>query len=170
MKKNIITLLLAAMPVVAGFAQSKAFDRFEDKKGINVIVLSDDMVNLFGEIIYAEQNEDKKADTKKYLDKVKDLSKLRAFVTSDKKHIRHMKSAMTDYLKENNLVEAFTINKEKKQLRFYVKTDADTTHVKDLVILTENLVGDEVALVTFIGDLNLNDTALTNTTTKEIKK
>ena len=170
MKKNIIILLLIAIPFVSGFAQSKAFDKFEDKEGISVIVLNEDMINLFGDVIYAEQKEDKKESTKKYLDKVKDLSTLRAFVTSDKKHIKNMKNAMKEYLKENNLEEAFSLNKENKQLKFYVKTDVNTTHLKDLVIFTENLVNNEVALLTFIGDFNLNDTALTNTTVKETKK
>lgn len=167
MKKFMITLLVAAMPIAATFAQGNAFSQFENKDDISVIIINDDMISLFGEVLFSQKDIDRKK-TEQYLEEIKTLTELRAFVTSDKKHVKHMKKAVKNFLDDNALEELCSISEKGRKIKLYMRTGTnEPSHMKQLLVFTENLVGDEVALVYFSGDVDLekdNSTVLNDTT------
>lgn len=155
MKKFIITLLVAALPVVT-FAQKTAFDKFDNVKGIEAVTISGDMFKMLGGI-QAPQGGDQ---AQKYLDQVKSLESLKIYTTSEKKYRKELKNAITDYLKQNPLEQLLSLNEKGSVIKVYAKQGADASQLKEVLVFVEDedaKDGKEAVLISFTGDINLNE-------------
>lgn len=153
MKKFIITLVLAAMPFVT-FAQSAAFNKFEDVDGIESITINKEMFKMFSSIETSAVGE--KAES--YLDIAEGIDYLKVFTTSQKKHKKDMKATVADYLKTNPLEELLSITDKDSKIKIYVKQGAEATIIKEGLVFIENDKRKEDAvLISFTGNINLND-------------
>jgi len=153
MKKFIITALLAALPLVT-FAQTTAFDRFENVEGIETVSVNKKMFEMAGSLKTPEGKE----QMQKYVDMAKGIESLRVYSTAEKKHKKEMSSAVTDYLKQNLLEELVSINSEDAKVKIYVNKGGDATHITECLVFVENLKKkEETVLVSMTGDINLKD-------------
>jgi hypothetical protein len=151
MKKFIITLLLAALPAVT-FAQS-AFDKFSDVEGIEAVTISGKMFEMLGGV----ETGDSDADTQKLLNQVKNLDNLKIFTTQEKKYRKEIKTAVTNYLKINALEELMSFSSNGSTTKIYVKQGATASIVKEGLLFIEDADDKQVVLISFTGNINLND-------------
>ncbi|OIQ22109.1 MAG: hypothetical protein BM557_01660 [Flavobacterium sp. MedPE-SWcel] len=150
MKKFIVTAVLAVMPFIT-FAQ-KEFDKFQDKEGIDGVVISENLVEVLGYIKLsqgAEQAQD-------YLKKVKDLETLRVFTTSDRVHSKDMKSTVKKYLRKHDMESLVSLKDGGNKVNVYMVSGKDKSIIKELLVFTEDSKSNEVVLVSFIGNIDLD--------------
>jgi len=151
MKKFIITALLAAAPFI-GSAQTTAFDKFKDVDGIASVVINKELLEMAGSM---EVSGNEKAD--KALSMVKNLDGLKMFITSEKKHMKNLRNSVTSYLKTSGLEEMMTITDNGSKIKFYVREGATKSDVKEALLFVENENDKQVVLLSFTGNVNLND-------------
>ncbi len=151
MKKFIIAVLLTAMPFVT-FAQAD-FDKFQDQDGIDGVVINENLLDILGYIKLsggAEKAQD-------YLNKVKDMESLRVFTTSERKHSKNMKKTVASYLKKHPMEKLVSVNDDGTKVDVYMKAGKKDSQINELLVFTENSKDDEVVLVSFIGNIDLDD-------------
>ena len=150
MKKIIITLLLAVAPSLI-FAQS-AFSKFEDKEGIDVVVINKKMFELLGGIETTGGGE----KAQKYLEQVKNIDHLTIFTTTQLNYIQDMKSTVASYLKQNSLEELMSFSDGGAKTKLYVKSGKKQSDLKEFLLFSEGGTKKEAVLVSFTGNINLN--------------
>lgn len=139
MKKIIITLVLAALPTLM-FAQSP-FAKFEGKDDITTVVVNKKLFDIIKQMGIDVKVEDKQAaDYLKYVEK---LDNIRVYTTTNKKYTAEMKSSVKDYLKSNPLEELVSVNDEGKQIKVYVKTGAEASDIREMLVFVEGGDKDE---------------------------
>lgn len=151
MKNIIIALFLAILPTVT-FAQD-AFTKFEDKDGIDVVIINKKMFELLGGV----EASGVEAKAQKYLKQVKNLDKLKVFTTSQLNYIKDMETTVASYLKQNSLEELMAFNKEGFKGKLYVKSGKTVSDVKEFLLFSKGGKKNEAVLVSFTGNVNLKD-------------
>ena len=151
MKKIIIILFLAVLPTVT-FAQD-AFTKFEDKDGIDVVVVNKKMFELLGSV----EATGVEKEAQKYLKQVKNLDKLKVFSTSQINYIKDMETTVATYLKQNSLEELISFNNSGHKGKLYVKSGKKASDVKEFLLFSKGGKKNEAVLVSFTGNVNLND-------------
>jgi hypothetical protein len=153
MKKFIITLLLAAMPLVT-FAQKEAFAKFEGVEGIESITINKKMFEILASVDSSSVGK----DVAPYLDTASGLDYVNVFTTSDKKYKKQLKDAVGDYLKTNPLQELISVTDNGSKIKVYVKQGSEESIITEgLVFIENNDKKEEAVLVSFTGNINLND-------------
>lgn len=151
MKKIIVTAMVALLPWVT-FAQED-FDKFQDKEGIDGVIISENLVEVLGYIKFSGGAE----KAKPYLEKVKDVESFRVFSTSQKKYCKDMKKTVASYLKKHKMERVLNINSDGSIVDVYMVTAEDSSVIKELLLFTDNTKKDETVLVSFIGNIDLNE-------------
>ncbi|MBF00519.1 DUF4252 domain-containing protein [Flavobacterium coralii] len=150
MKKFIITAALAAMPLL-GFAQ-KEFDQFEDKDGIDSVVIREKLMDILGNIEISGTEE-----AKGYLDNVRSMESLRVFTTKDRQYALEMETTVASYLKKKRMDELMSVNSDGKNVKVYTVSGTEPSDIKELLLLSKDAKDNEVVLVTFVGDISLKN-------------
>lgn len=150
MKKFIITAALVAMPLL-GFAQ-KEFDKFEDKDGIDSVIIREKLMDMLGDIEISGTKE-----AKGYLDNVKSMESLRVFTTKDRQYALDMETTVASYLKKKRMEELISVNSDGKNVKIYTVSGTEPSDIKELLLLSKDAKENEVVLVTFVGDISLKD-------------
>lgn len=150
MKKFIITAALAAMPLL-GFAQ-KEFDQFEDKDGIDSVIIREKLMDILGDIEISGTEE-----AKGYLDNVKSMESLRVFTTKDRQYAMEMETTVASYLKKKRMDELMSVNSDGKNVKIYTVSGTEPSDIKELLLLSKDAKENEVVLVTFVGDISLKN-------------
>ena len=150
MKKIIITSILAIAPFV-GFAQTKAFDKFQNVDGIESVCISKKMFEMAGSIDATGSSE----KTKKCLDMVKNIDNLKVFTTSERRHKKDLSNAVASYLKETSLTELLAVNDKDSTVKVFVKEGGKSSAIREALVFVES--DKEVVVVSFTGALDLND-------------
>jgi hypothetical protein len=151
MKKIIITLLLAALPVIS-FAQGTAFSKFQDVEGIEYLAINKDMFSMLGTMATSAGGE----KTQKCIDMIDGLDNLRVFTTSERKHRKQIKEAVADYLASNPLEELISFSNEDSKIKIYVNKGGDASLIKEGLVFIEDIDDKGVVLVSFTGNVNLS--------------
>ena len=153
MKKFIITVLLAAMPLVT-FAQKDAFAKFEGVEGIENITINKKMF----EILASVDSSGIDSNVGQYLDTAKGLEYVKVYSTAEKKYKKQLKDAVGDYLKTSQLQELISITEKGSKIKVYVKQGSEESIIKEGLVFIENDdKKEEAVLVSFTGNINLND-------------
>jgi hypothetical protein len=152
MKKLFITAVLAAMPFIAS-AQTTAFDQFENVEGIDYLNVEKDMFKMLSSVESSIGDE----KTEKYADLIEDIDKLRVFTTKEKKHRKALANAVSDYVKQDKLEELMSFNGKDAKVKIYVNKGGDASLIKEGLVFVEDMDDKGVVVVSFTGNLNLND-------------
>lgn len=150
MKKLIITSLVA-LASFAGFAQTSAFDKFQNVEGIESVIINKKFFEIAGSIEAPAGGE----KAQKCLNMLKDFDNLKVFTSSEKKHKKALSNAVHSYLKDGALQELLSVNDEGSKVRVYVKDSGKANQINEALLFVEG--GKEVVVMTFTGSLNLND-------------
>lgn len=154
MKKIIVYVALMISSLV--FSQN-AFDKLEDKEGIESIVVSKKMFELMSKV----KVDAKDKEMQQYMSLLKKLDNLQAVYTSQSKWSGDLNAAAAAYLKSNPLDAISSTTQDGNMIKVYGKTDANETNVKEvLVVVNGNFNGVKTSIVSIKGDFPLNEIAL----------
>ncbi|WP_294822533.1 DUF4252 domain-containing protein [uncultured Flavobacterium sp.] len=151
MKKFIMAATMAIMPLAA-FAQTKAFDKFQDVEGISSITVNKEMFKMLGDV---KISDDKK--TQSYLDMAENIEGLKVFTTKEQKHKEALKASVAEYVKKNPLTELMAMNQDGSRITVYAVQGKKESVIKEGLIFIEGTGDKELVLLSFTGTLNLND-------------
>lgn len=154
MKKIIVYVALMISSLV--FSQN-AFDKLEDKEGVESIVVSEKMFELMSKV----KVDAKDKEMQQYMSLLKKLDNLQAVYTSQSKWSGDLNAAASAYLKSNPLDAISSSTQDGNMIKVYGKTDANETNVKEvLVVVNGNFNGVKTSIVSIKGDFPLNEIAL----------
>lgn len=154
MKKILLVILLIA-PLL-GFSQQSAFAKFEDNNAITAVVVNKKMFELMGNV----KMDVKDKEAQQYLALVKKLDNLKVFTSTNGKAINDMKNTVGNYLKSNPLEELMRINDGGRNIKIYVKSNAGSTQVKELLMFIEGAGSSDTVLMSLTGNFDLNEISL----------
>lgn len=150
MKKLIITSLLAVVPFLS-FAQTNAFDKFQNVDGIESVCISKKLFELAGSIEAKDAGE----KAQKCLNMVKNMDNLKIFTTSERKHKKNLSKAVASYLKDTSLTELLAVNDNESKVKVFVKEGGKATEIREALLFVES--DKEVVVMSFTGALDFND-------------
>jgi len=132
MKNLFIAFLFTLLPSVF-FAQTTAFDKYEDNPAINTVIVNKKMFQLMGEM----KMDPKDKNAQQYINLVKKLESLKVFTTESSKISKDMKSTVDNYLKGHPLDELMRITEDGKAIKIFVKSGATASQIKEMLMFIE---------------------------------
>ncbi len=154
MKKIIVYVALLVSSLA--FSQN-AFDKLEDKEGVESIVVSKKMFEMMSKV----KVDAKDKEMQQYMNLLKKLDNLQAVYTSQPKLSGDINNAASTYLKANPLEVITTTTQEGNVIKVYGKTDANQTNVREvLVVVNGNFNGIKTSVLSIKGDFPLSEVAL----------
>ena len=150
--KKIAILLLVILPTFI-YAQA-SFDKFEDKDGVNSVIVSKKMFELMSKV----KVDAKDKEMQQYLSLLKKLDNLKVFTTNSSKMSSDMKSSVTSYLKSNPLEELMRANSDGKNVKIYIKSAGSSSIVKELLLFMEGDLKDTpTVILSLTGEFDLEE-------------
>jgi hypothetical protein len=154
MKKIIVYVALLVSSLA--FSQN-AFDKLEDKEGVESIVVSKKMFEMMSKV----KVDAKDKEMQQYMSLLKKLDNLQAVYTSQPKLSGDLNGAVATYLKANPLETITTTTQEGNLIKVYGKTDANQSNVREvLVVVNGNFNGVKTSVLSIKGDFPLSEIAL----------
>ncbi|MGQ2982546.1 DUF4252 domain-containing protein [Flavobacterium sp.] len=155
MKNLIIALVFAIMPTIF-YAQVTTFDKFEDKAGIESVIVNKKMFQLMSQV-KATGND--KANYQQYIDLIKKLDNLKVFRTANGKYSADMKATVDAYLKKNPLEELMRINEGGRNIKIYVKSGTTASQVRELLMFMDG-GKQETVIMSLTGNFDISEISL----------
>lgn len=155
MKNVIIAVVLALMPVLM-HAQITAFDKFEDKTGIESVVVNKKMFQLMSEVKATGKD---KADYQQYIDLIKKLDYLKVFRTTNAKYGADMKATVDTYLKKSPMDELMRMSEGGRNIKIYVKSGAKASQVRELLMFMDG-GKQETVIMSLTGNFDISQISL----------
>ena len=155
MKKIIVYIALLVSSVV--FSQN-AFDKLEDKEGVESIVVSKKMFEMMSKV----KVDAKDKEMQQYMNLLKKLDNLKVFTTSNAKISADMKATVNSYLKSNPLEELMRVNGDGKNVKIYVKSGANENIVRELLMFIEgaNMKDASTVVLSLTGNFSLDEISM----------
>lgn len=154
MKKIIVYVALLVSSLA--FSQN-AFDKLEEKEGVESIVVTKKMFEMMSKV----KVDAKDKEMQQYMNLLKKLDNLQAVYTSQSKLSGDLNGAVSTYLKGNPLEAITTTTQEGNVIKVYGKTDANQTNVREvLVVVNGNFNGVKTSVLSIKGDFPLSEVAL----------
>ena len=167
MKKIILTIAIALLAITS-YAQSGAFDKFEDMDDVTTVVVSKDAFRMLSKF------KGNSPEATEYSKMVENLESLKVFTTENPQIANMMTTAVTNYLKTTKLTELMRVKDKDAHVKIYVRPGKDENHVSELLMFVSDLnsKSDKQAVVlSLTGDIDLNKISeLTNTYVPESGK
>lgn len=152
--KTLFIAVIVLLTTITAYAQNTtAFDKLQDTEGIQYFAVNKTMIKAVS-LMQSCINGDK---TSEYIDKIKDLDNLKAFVSTKKRKTRKIKRAMKSYLKDNKLEQFFSVNAHNANIKVYVNNGGNATLIKEFLVYVEGGKSKTSALLSFTGNINLAD-------------
>lgn len=150
--KKLVLVLFVVLPTFM-FAQT-SFDKFEDKEGVNSVVVNKKMFELMSKV----KVDSKDKEMQQYLTLLKKLENLKVFTTNNSKISSEMKTSVTSYLKSSTLEELMRMNNEGKNVKIYIKSAGNSTIVKELLLFVEGDSKDvPTVILSLTGEFDLDE-------------
>ena len=150
--RKLLLVLFVVLPTFI-FAQN-SFDKFEDKDGINSVIVNKKMFELMSKV----KVDTKDKEMQQYLTLLKKLENLKVFTTTNSKLSSEMKSSVTSYLKSNTLEELMRVNSDGKNVKIYIKSSGNSSIVKELLLFMEGDLKDmPTVILSLTGEFNLDE-------------
>ena len=155
--KNLVVVIAFILASTVSFAQG-AFDKFEDKDGIESIVVSRKMFDLMSKV----KVDVKDKEMQQYMNLLKKLDNLKVFTTSNAKISADMKATVNSYLKSNPLEELMRVNGDGKNVKIYVKSGANENIVRELLMFIEgaNMKDASTVVLSLTGNFSLDEISM----------
>ena len=152
MKKFLITVVIALVSN-AFFAQS-AFDKYDGQDDVTSIIVNKKMFQMMGSV--KVDSNDK--ETQQYLDLMKKLDNLKVFTTTSTRVSTDMKLSADKYIKTAGLEELMRVNDGGKNVRIMVKSGANDSQVKELLMFIEGSNKEnQTVLMSLTGNFDLSE-------------
>ena len=155
MKKIIVYVALLVSSMV--FSQN-AFEKLEDKEGVESIVVSKKMFEMMSKV----KVDAKDKEMQQYMNLLKKLDNLKVFTTSNTKISSDMKATVNSYLKSNPLEELMRVNGDGKNVKIYVKSGANENIVRELLMFIEgsNMKDAGTVVLSLTGNFSLDEISM----------
>lgn len=151
MQKFIITLVVVL--VSNTFFGQSAFDKFDGQDDVTSIIVNKKMFELMSKV--KMDATDKQAQ--QYLNLIKKLDNLKVFTTKSTRVENEMKAAADKYIKSSGLEELMRVNENGRNIKIHVKSGANDSQVKELLMFIEGAKNDDTVLMSLTGDFDLNE-------------
>lgn len=150
--KKLVIVLFVVLPSFM-FAQT-LFDKYEDNDKIKSFIVKEKMFEMMSKV----KVDAKDKEMQQYLNLLKKLDNLKVFITQDVKLSADMKSTVSSYLKSNPLDELMRMNTDGKNVKIYIKSGANSSIVKELLLFMEGDLKDTpTVILSLTGDFNLDE-------------
>lgn len=154
MKK--IVLIISLIISNLTFSQS-VFDKFENQEDITTIIVTKKMFTMLSKV------EIKDIESQKYVDLIKKLDNLKVFVTENNTKSTDMKAVADKYQKSAGLEELMRVSEKGKSVKIHVKSGANESQVKELLMFIESSGREKSVLMSLTGNFSLDElSALTD--------
>lgn len=152
MKKIILLTLLASLPLIS---QAQNFQKYENMKEVNTMVMTSNMFKLLAEIDVESDN----AETQQYIKLIESLEDIKVISTHNATIAQQMEADVNTYISSNALEELMRFKDENKNVRFYSKPGSKPAFVKQLVMLFKGEEEGEPITValSITGNINLKE-------------
>lgn len=151
MKKFLITAVFVLVSNML-FAQA-AFDKFDGQDDVTSIIVNKKMFELMSKV--KMDASDKQAQ--QYLNLIKKLDNLKVFTTKSTRVENEMKAATDKYIKTAGLEELMRINENGRNIKIMVKSGANDSLVKELLMFIEGAKDNDTVLMSLTGNFDLNE-------------
>ena len=148
--KQFVMLLLVVFAVQSGTAQS-AFEKFDNQEDIRAVIVNKKMFALMAKM------EVKDKEGQQFLALIKKLDNLKVFMTTNTKRATEMKSEALKHIKSAGLEELMRVTEKGKSVRIYVRSGANESQVKELLMFIEGSGKEETVLMSLTGTFDLDE-------------
>ena len=148
--KQFVMLLLVVFAVQSGTAQS-AFEKFDNQEDIRAVIVNKKMFALIAKM------EVKDKEGQQFLALIKKLDNLKVFMTTNTKRATEMKSEALKHIKSAGLEELMRVTEKGKSVRIYVRSGANESQVKELLMFIEGSGKEETVLMSLTGTFDLDE-------------
>ncbi len=152
MKKIFLTFVL--LLATTTFWGQSIFDKFDGQDDVNAVIVNKKMFQMMGNV--KMDNKDK--ETQQYLTLIRKLDNLKVFTTTNKKISTDMKLTSDKHIKTVGLEELMRVNDSGKTIKIYVKSGANETQIKELLMYIEGSGKEnQTVLMSLTGDFDLDN-------------
>nr|WP_297516781.1 DUF4252 domain-containing protein [Flavobacterium sp.] len=148
--KQFVMLLLVVFAVQSGTAQS-AFEKFDNQEDIRAVIVNKKMFALMAKM------EVKDKEGQQFLALIKKLDNLKVFMTTNTKRATEMKVEALKHIKSAGLEELMRVTEKGKSVRIYVRSGANESQVKELLMFIEGSGKEETVLMSLTGTFDLDE-------------
>lgn len=150
-KKFIITLIFAF--VSTSFYAQSVFDKFDGQDDVTSVIVNKKMFDIMSKVKL--DTTDKEAQ--QYLSLIKKLNNLKVFTTKSSHVEADMKATAEKYVKTAGLEELMRINDSGRNVKILVKSGANDSQVKELLMFIDGTKNQESVLLSLTGNFDLNE-------------
>lgn len=157
MKKSIILTVFLFITFIS-FAQNTVFDKYEDNPLVQSIIVNKTMFQMMSKV----KADSKDKELQQYFNLLKKLDNLKVFTTSNIKLGADMKATVNSYLKSNPLEELMRVNSDGKNVKIYVKSNANENAIRELLMFIEgaNMKDASTIVLSLTGNFNLDEISI----------
>jgi hypothetical protein len=148
--KQFLLLLLVVFAVQSGTAQA-AFEKFDNQEDIRAVIVNKKMFALMAKM------EVKDKEGQQFLALIKKLDNLKVFMTANTKRATEMKAEALKHIKSAGLEELMRVTEKGKSVRIYVRSGANESQVKELLMFIEGSGKEETVLMSLTGTFDLDE-------------
>ena len=152
MKKIILLIAIAIIPFT-NYAQSSAFDKFEDMDDVTTVIVTKEAFKMLAKFRSGGE------EGAEYFDMVKGLNSFRVFTTENSYIAAQMSSVVSKYLKSSKLIELMRVKDKEANVKIYIRQGKDEDHVSELLMFVSDLknkANQEAVIISLTGDIDLN--------------
>ena len=132
MKKIILLIAIAIIPFT-NYAQSSAFDKFEDMDDVTTVIVTKEAFKMLAKFRSGGE------EGAEYFDMVKGLNSFRVFTTENSDIAAQMSSVVSKYLKSSKLIELMRVKDKEANVKIYIRQGKDEDHVSELLMFVSDL-------------------------------
>ena len=155
--KNLVVVIVFLLTSTVSFAQG-VFDKFEDNDEVVSIIVNKKMFEMMSKVkVNAKDKE-----MQQYMSLLKKLDNLKVFTTSNTKYGADMKATVNSYLKSNPLEELMRVKGDGKNVKIYVKSNANENTVRELLMFIEgaNMKDANTVVLSLTGNFSLDEISM----------
>lgn len=151
MKKIIVTLVLAVLPLIS-FGQT-FFEKYEDEDGVTSFFASKETFKLL-KGMDVDSND---PEVKEFFQMIENLEAVKMITTDRSDLAKKFQGLAEKHISSNGLKELMRVNDDGKKVKFFIKKGRDESHVKELFMLVTGIESDKASTVvmSITGDIDL---------------
>ncbi len=152
MKKLTILIALVVLPFLS--SAQDYLDKYENMKDVSSMVVTSKMFKLLTKIDFESSD----AETKQYINLVKNIDNIKVFATENGDVAKKMKEDVDNHLKNSTLDELMRVNDDGKNIKFYTKPGKSENHVSELLMFLEGKGDNQksnTVVLTITGNIDL---------------
>ena len=146
--KKLVLILALMLPFLSN---SQNFDKYENMKGVDAVVVTSKMFKLLTKIDLDASDQ----ETQQYIDLIENLKELRVFSSKVLDVRQKMASDVESYLKNGSMEELMRVSDSGKSVKFYYKPGRNDDYVSQLFMFMDGKDDSVSVILNITGDINL---------------